>query len=193
MNVSISSPVLIERFFLGREITGINNIALALLGSIFIALTAQVALPLPFSPVPITGQTFGVLVSGIVLGAKRGALSAVFYIVEGAIGLPVFAGLKGGVVHLLGPTGGYILGFVPAAYIAGYLAEKGWDRSIIRSILGMSIANAIIYGLGLFMLSFYIGYARLLELGFYPYIAGDLLKIALAALSIPLVWKVISR
>jgi biotin transport system substrate-specific component len=141
--------------------------------------------------VPITGQTFGVLVTGITLGAKRGALSALFYMFEGAMGMPVFAGLKGGLPYLLVPTGGYIMGFVPAAYITGYLAQRGWDRNVIKSALSIIAGNSMIYLFGLITLSFYTHYSNVLVVGLFPFITGDVIKISIAVISSPLIWRVL--
>ncbi len=189
MNLTAVSPVLIDVIVKRSETTTLHNVGLALLGSLFIALTAQVAIPLPFSPVPITGQTLGVLVTGTILGANRGALAVLFYLMEGAVGLPVFAGLKGGLPYLIGPTGGYLFGFIAAAYIAGYLAQRGWDRDIFKSLLSMTIANLSIYVVGLPVLALYTGTEKAPLLGLYPFIFGDILKIMFAAIMLPLVWK----
>jgi len=192
MSVNSVSPVLIDVFIKKSSMTALHNVGLTILGSLFIALTAQVAIPLPFSPVPITGQTLGVLVTGAILGANRGALAVLFYLLEGASGLPVFAGLKGGLPYLIGPTGGYLFGFIPAAYIAGYLAERGWDRNISKSFLSMTIANISIYIVGLPVLAFYTGIEKAPLLGLYPFIFGDILKIVFATFTMPLIWRGLS-
>ncbi|HIJ58994.1 MAG TPA: biotin transporter BioY [Nitrospirae bacterium] len=191
MNTVVLRPVLVDFIIKGRE--SYNHIIIAFLGSMLIALSAQIAIPLPFTPVPITGQTLGVLVVGTMLGAKRGALSAIFYIIEAVMGLPVFAGFKGGFHHLLGPTGGYIIGFVPAAYIVGYFAQRGWDRNPLKAVMSILAGNLVIYIFGLSVLSIYVGRESLLQLGFYPFVVGDLIKITLFALSIPLIWKGINN
>lgn len=108
-----------------------GQVALVVAGSLLVALLAQVSIPLPFTPVPVTGQTLGVLLVGGALGSRLGAASLALYLGEGAIGLPVFAGGVGGLP--VGPTGGYLVGFVLMAYVVGYLAERGWDRSWGRS------------------------------------------------------------
>jgi biotin transport system substrate-specific component len=167
------------------------DITLVIGGSLLIGLCAQVKILLPFSPVPITGQTFAVLMIGTLLGPWRGSLAVLAYITEGAVGLPVFA-LGGGFTILIGPTGGYLVGFVPAAYITGLLAQKGWDRRIVTTILAMVLGNIVIYAFGLFWLCCLTGINRsVLSVGLYPFIVGDLLKIALAAAVLPSGWKLL--
>ncbi|HIE51076.1 MAG TPA: biotin transporter BioY [Armatimonadetes bacterium] len=160
-------------------------------GSLWVALSAQVAIPLPFTPVPITGQTFGVLLVGFALGARRGAASLVLYLVEGAAGLPVFAGATGGMARLWGPTGGYLFGFVAAAALTGYLAERGWDRRVSWTFLGMALGNAVIYLCGLPWLAHFVGEGQVWAAGLLPFLAGDGLKAALAAALLPFVWQVV--
>jgi biotin transport system substrate-specific component len=164
--------------------------ALVIGGSLFIALGAQVAVQLPFSPVPITGQTLAVLLVGMLLGSRRGSLSLLAYLAEGLAGLPVFAGGTVGLARLLGPTGGYLVGFIVAAYVTGRLAERGWDRRVGTTILAMLLGNAAIYALGLPWLAAFVGGERALPLGLYPFIPGDLLKLALAAILLPAGWKI---
>lgn len=168
------------------------DIALILGGSLLIALCTQVKILLPFSPVPITGQTFAVLMLGALLGSRRGSLSVLLYLAEGAAGLPIFA-LGGGWPILLGPTGGYLFGFIPAAYLVGLLAEKGWDRRVSRTILAMILGNLVLYTCGLFWLSCWVGFNGLLIAGLYPFIIGDFLKIVLAAVVLPTGWKLLSH
>ena len=162
--------------------------ALVLGGSLLVALTAQVAVTLPFSPVPVTGQTFGVLLVGALLGSRRGALSLLAYLGEGALGLPVLAGGTGGLARLAGPTGGYLVGFVAAAFVVGWLGERGWDRRLPTASAAMLLDNAVIYFLGLPWLARFVGLEQALTLGLLPFIPGDLLKIALAALALPGGW-----
>ena len=133
---------------LERTRAGCYDIALIFAGSFLIALSAKVQILLPFSPVPITGQTFAVLMIGALLGARRGSLAVLAYLIQGAAGMPVFA-FGGGFAILLGPTGGYLIGFIPAAYVTGRLAEKGWDRRIGTTALAMILGNVMIYTCGL--------------------------------------------
>ena len=168
---------------------GFYDIALIVGGSLLIGLCAQVAIGWP---VPVTGQTFAVLMIGALLGARRGSLCVLAYITEGAARLPVFAQGKAGFAVLLGPTGGYLVGFVAAAYITGLLAEKGWDRRVGTTVVAMVLGNAVIYVFGLAWLCCLMGIKRgVLTVGLYPFIVGDLLKISLAAIVLPFGWKLL--
>lgn len=158
-----------------------------------IALLAQLSLRLPFSPVPITGQTLGVLLVGALLGSRRGVLSVLAYLGQGAIGLPVFAGGAGGISHLLGPTTGYLAGFICGAYLTGMLAERGWDRRAGTTLLAMLLGNVAVYLFGLSWLSIFVGGGRVLQDGLYPYIPGDLAKLAVAAVLLPSGWSLLGR
>ncbi|MCS7178806.1 MAG: biotin transporter BioY [Anaerolineae bacterium] len=162
-------------------------------GSVLVGLMAQIAIPLPFTPVPVTGQTFGVLLVGALLGCRRGALSLVLYLLEGIAGLPVFAGGSSGLTRLLGPTGGYLLGFVVAAGVTGWLCERGWDRRVPTAALAMLIGNLVIYLFGLPWLALFVGPEKSLVMGFWPFIPGDLLKLALAALVLPGAWRFVGE
>ena len=173
-----------------KRLAGFYDVALIISGSLLIALCAQVAIPL--WPVPVTGQTFAVLMIGALLGARRGCLAVLAYIIEGAGGLPVFALGRGGVAVLSGPTGGYLIGFVAASYITGLLAERGWDRRIGTTVLAMVFGNMAIYAFGLLWLCCLTGVNRsVLVAGLYPFVAGDLLKITTAAILLPSGWKLL--
>lgn len=165
---------------------------LILAGSVLIALSAWVAVPLPFSPVPVTAQTFAVLLVGSALGARRGGASAIAYLAEGACGMPVFAGGAAGPHVLAGPTGGYLAGFVLGAFVCGALAERGLDRRPVTTVASMVAGNVAILAPGLLWLAQFVGTGRVLQLGLYPFIPGDVVKIALAAALLPLGWKLIS-
>lgn len=169
----------------------IYNIALVLGGSLLIGLSAQITIPLPFSPVPITGQTLAVLLAGALLGSKRGGLCLLTYLAEGVAGLPVFSGGMAGPTHLLGPTGGYLIGFVAAAALTGLLAERGWDRRLWSNLAAMVTGNLVIYGFGLTWLAVFVGLNQALTLGVYPFLLGDVIKVAIATLLLPLGWLVL--
>jgi biotin transport system substrate-specific component len=151
-------------------------------GSLFLALCAQLAIRLPFSPVPITAQTFAVLILGALLGSRRGALSVAVYLAEGVAGLPFFAGGGSGPLWLLGPTGGYLAGFVAAAWVVGWLSERLSDGSMASSLVVMLAGNATIYLFGLPWLARFVAADGALSLGLLPFLPGDLIKIGLAAL-----------
>jgi biotin transport system substrate-specific component len=173
---------------------GLRNAALALGGTVLLWLSAKIQIPL--YPVPVTMQTLVVLVLGIAYGWRLGAATMVLYLLEGAIGLPVFAGgwSEGGGLHLLyGPTAGYLVGFVVAAGVCGWLAEQGWDRSLLSAAAAMVIGNLIIYALGLAWLASQIGAADAVKYGLLPFLLGDALKIALGALALPAAWRGLGR
>jgi biotin transport system substrate-specific component len=170
-----------------------REIALMLGGSLFIALAAQFQFPLPFSPVPITGQTFAVLLLGALYGSMRGPATVLTYLALGVVGLPVFAGGTFGIARLVGPTAGYLVGFVAAACVVGLLSERGWDRKFWSTAVSMIIGNGIIYVAGVLWLSRFVGWPAVLSTGFLPFLAGDALKIALATILLPAGWKLIGR
>ena len=172
-----------------KKWAAVYDIAVVVGGSLLIALCAQLAIGWP---IPVTGQTFAVLMIGALLGARRASLSVLTYIMEGAAGLPVFAHGRGGFLILSGPTGGYLVGFVFAVYIVGLLAERGWDRRVGKTILTMLLGNLVIYSFGLTWLSFLTGRSKNLpEVGLYPFIIGDILKIILATTLLPAGWKLL--
>jgi len=174
-----------------RRLAGFYDLALIVGGSLLIGLCAQVRILLPFGPVPVTGQTFAVLMIGALLGSRRGGLAVLAYLIEGVAGLPVFA-FGGGAAAIAGPTGGYLMGFLPAAYLTGLLAERGWDRRIGTTVLAMVLGNVVIYACGLFWLCCLMGLSvKVLTAGLYPFIIGDLLKIVLAAILLPSGWKLL--
>ena len=169
----------------------LRDSALVLTGSFLIALLAQ--LEIPMWPVPVTGQSAGVLLVGAALGARRGALSLIAYLTEGALGLPVFAGGAAGAAHLLGPTGGYLVGFVAAALAVGYLCERGWDRKLWTSVAAMGLGTAVIFAFGLAGLTRFVTGDALFASGLLPFISGAIVKILVAASVLPVVWRMLGR
>jgi biotin transport system substrate-specific component len=167
----------------------IRDLLLITAGALLVALLAQVRIPLPFTPVPLTGQTFAVLLVGAALGSRRGLASLSLYSLVGALGLPVFAGGAAGAAYAFGPTGGYLLGFIVAAYVTGLLAERGLERSIRTSILPFLIGTVIIYTLGAAWLAFYVGPTSAIAQGILPFMPGDIIKLILAAVALPAAWK----
>ena len=173
----------------------LRGIVLALLGTAL--LTASAKVQIPFYPVPMTLQTLVVLGLGMAYGWRLAAATLLLYLAQGAAGLPVFAGTpeKGlGLAYMLGGTGGYLLGFVMAAAACGWLAERGWDRSVVTTALAMLLGNLLIYVPGLLWLGALFGWDKpILEWGLLPFLLGDLVKLALAALLLPLAWKALGR
>lgn len=147
----------------------------------------------PFYPVPLTLQTFVAIGLGLALGPGRGAAAILAYIMQGVSGLPVFAGTPAngaGIAYLLGPTGGFLLGFVVQAYIAGTLARRGWSRGVLGATGASLIAAASIYPIGLLWLGAVIGFDKpILALGLFPFVLGDVVKAMLAGLLFPAIWS----
>jgi len=169
-----------------------TDVALILGGAVLTAIAAQIAIPM--WPVPITGQTFAVLLVGAVLGASRGALSMIAYFSMGAAGLPVFTGAVSGVTF--GTTFGYLVGFIAAAAVVGWLAQLNWQKKVSGVIASFVIGNAVIYLFGLPWLAFALSNLNLasdltavLSAGLVPFLVGDAIKMALAAAALPLAWK----
>lgn len=168
-----------------------RDAGIVLAGSILMALLAQLTIPLPI--VPITGQTLGVLLIGASLGAKKGSLAMLAYLAEGALGAPVFAGGSGGIAVLAGPTAGYLYGFVVAALVVGWLAERGLDRNVLTAAIAMLAGEVAMYAVALSWLSFYVPNDELLSVGLIPFIPGDLVKLVIAAALLPSAWKLLGR
>jgi len=155
----------------------ILNVFMIFIGSLAIGILAQASIPIPFSPVPITGQTIGVVLVGSLLGVKRGALCIVLYLVEGSLGLPLFANMSAGAHVLIGPTGGYLWGFIIGAMIMGYCKEKNLISSFLNCFLACFASTTIIILIGTFYLSFFVGdINKALVLGLYPFLVGDVVK-----------------
>ncbi len=161
--------------------------------SVFLALCAQISINLPFTPVPITLQTLGALLTGAALGSKRGALAMLVYLAEGAAGLPVFAGGTGGIIHLVGFTAGYLWAIPIAAFVTGLLCEHGFDRSYLTSALAMLPGALIFYALGVPWLAItaHMDIAHAFVAGMLPFIPGDLLKLVIASALLPSAWQIV--
>lgn len=186
--VSYSGPALAVAL---RPEAGLGyQLLLVVAGSLLVALSAQIKLPM--WPVPVTLQTLAVLVVGGVLGSRLGALSLLAYLFEGAMGLPVFAG-GASLTTLAGPTMGYLLGFVVAAFVVGWFCERGWDRKMGTAVLVMLLGTAVIYLFGLPWLAQFTGWNKVLQLGLMPFIPGDILKAIVAAAALPLGWKLLAK
>lgn len=188
--ISDSRPTLAQSLWQAGD-ERIKFLLLAVMGSLALWLSAKIQVP--FYPVPITMQTFVVLVVGMAFGWRLGTATVLLYLAEGVLGLPVFAGTpeRGiGLAYMAGPTGGYLLGFVFAAAAVGWLAQRGWDRRFATTLAAMALGTAIIYVPGLIWLGMEIGWDKpVLELGLWPFLAGDAFKVALAALVLPSIWR----
>lgn len=173
-----------------NENTLLRNAFLAVAGSLALWVSAKIQVP--FYPVPMTMQTFVVLVIGMSFGWRLGGATVLLYLTQGAAGLPVFAGTpeKGiGFAYMAGPTGGYLLGFVVAAMVVGWLAHKGWDRNVLKTLVAMVLGTAIIFAFGVAWLGSVIGWEKpVLQFGLYPFLPGAAFKIALAAAVFPFAW-----
>ena len=175
-------------------VEGLRAAALVVGFSLLVALAAQVVVPLPFTPVPLTGQTFAVLLTGALLGPRLGAAAMAAYLLEGAAGLPFFRGGAGGYAHLTGPTAGYLFAFPAAAFVTGHLALRGWDRRFLTAAAAMFLGSLVILAGGWAWLALASGdAARAFQLGVAPFLLGDVVKIALAAAALPTGWALLRR
>jgi len=168
-------------------------VSLVFVFSLLMAAAAQIIVPL--GPVPITGQTFVVVLTGALLGSRLGAAAMVVYLAEGVVGLPFFAGGTSGIAHLLGPTGGYLVAFPAAAYITGAFAENGWDKRFATAVVAMAAGSTVVMlsGWVWLMVSTNSSAAVAFQLGVGRFIAGDLVKILLAAALLPTGWALLRR
>lgn len=180
---------IVEKFDIPR--TWLRDLVLVLVGSSLIALSAQVVVRLPFSLVPVTGQTFAVLLVGFLFGRRLSVITTTAYILEGILGLPVFAGGGAGIGWLLGPTGGYLLGFVVASWLVGYLADQGRDRSFFSILSVFLLGQMVIYLFGVSWLAVYTELVPAIQTGMLPFLVGDLAKALLAAGVLLGGWKVV--
>ena len=187
-----------------------TDVMLVIAGSLVMAALAQISIKLPFTPVPVTGQTLGVLLVGGSLGALLGAAAMILYLAEGAVGLPFFAEGASGVEHLgtSSPSAGYLYAFVIAAALIGWLAQKRWDRGVGSAIGAFLLGEIIVFTIGVLWLANALGIpvqassacdmatgkgCDALQLGLYPFVIGDILKVLLAAGAFPLMWKILRR
>lgn len=171
----------------------VRQVGLVIGFSLLTALSAQIVIPL--GPIPITGQTFAVLLTGALLGSRLGAITMIVYLLEGTIGLPFFSGGQGGILHLMGPTGGYLVAFPAGAFITGAFAEHGWDRKFLTAAAAMAVGSIVI------MLSGWLWFSLVMKTSpaitlfatVLKFIPGDIIKISLAAAVLPSGWKLLKR
>ncbi len=190
MNEASIPAVLSERVVRGRALT---NLLLVVGASAVIAIAAQVAIPLPFTPVPLTLQPLAVLIVGIALGSRRGATAAALYLLEGLSGLPVFAQGHGGPLWLVGPTAGYLYSYPLAAFIAGWVSERGWGNSFVRAVGGMLVALAVIYLGGWSWLAILSSPRAAFTMGIVPFVVADIVKVAIGAALLPYAQRLVVR
>jgi biotin transport system substrate-specific component len=169
------------------------DIALIIGASAIIAIAAQIAIPVPFSPVPLTMQPLAVLLVGAILGSQRGAAAATLYLLEGLSGLPVFAQGHGGPLWLIGPTAGYLYSYPFAAFIAGWFSQRGWGNTVARSIFGMLVALAVIYIGGWSWLTHLVGPRAAFAAGVAPFVIADIVKVVLGAALLPTFEHLLAR
>ena len=169
--------------------SAVTKAALVVFGSLLLAVSAQFKIPL--YPVPVTGQTLVVLLIGMTYGPRLGGITVAAYLFEGAVGLPVFAGGAAGVAVLMGPTAGYLFGFLLAAIAMGYLAERGMGRTVVSTIAAMVIGNCVVYLCGALWLANFIGFGEAIVMGVLPFLYGDALKLVVAAGLMPWAWRAV--
>ena len=171
----------------------LRNVALVAIGSLLLAAAAQITVPM--WPVPMSGQTFAVLLIGMAYGARLGMLTVLAYLFEGALGLPVFVGGTASLAALAGPLGGYLVGFVLAAGLTGWLAQRGWGRNGTSTAIAMLLGNVALYVPGLLWLSTFMHYdvSATLAAGLFPFVLGDLAKLLLATAAMPLAWRLLGE
>ncbi len=186
-NTLISNIIKIET----KEKETFKNILLVLGGVAFLSIMSQVLIPLPYTPVPISLGTFGVTLMALLYGRKLGTATILSYVAAGSLGAPIFAGGKAG--SLFSPTGGYILGYIAATIILGYLADRGVTKSYVKTILSLILSSAIILTLGSLVLSLFVPGKNAFMIGVLPFLPGDALKSTTVTLLLPTLWKFIPK
>jgi biotin transport system substrate-specific component len=195
MNLRVGSGTLLHEIAVRSDLSAAYRAVAVLFVTVLTIAAAQVSIPLPFTPVPFTLQPMIVLVGGAALGSRLGFSSQVLYLMLGVIGLPVFAAspvLPQGVARLLGPTGGYLMSYPIAAFVAGYLAERGFDRRYLTSVVAMAAGLAIVFACGVGWLAFgapHAGLSAAVATGLVPFVPADIVKILLAATVLPAAWR----
>ena len=186
-NTLISNIVKIE----AKEKETFKNILLVLGGVAFLSIMSQVLIPLPYTPVPISLGTFGVTLMALLYGRKLGTATILSYVAAGSLGAPIFAGGKAG--SLFSPTGGYILGYIVATIILGYLSDKGVTKSYVKTFFSLLLSSAIILTLGSMVLSLFVPGKNAFMVGVLPFLPGDAIKSTTITLLLPTLWKVIGK
>ena len=174
-----------------KEQEFLKSIFLVLSGVIFLSIMSQLIIPLYFTPVPISLGSFGVMLIALLYGRKLGTATVLSYVVAGSLGAPIFAGFKAG--SLFSPTGGYILGYIAAALILGFLFDKGIAKSYMKTFLSLLLVSVIIFILGALVLMLFVPIKNVFMAGVLPFIPGDMLKVVAATLLFPRLWKLIKK
>ena len=191
----LAGGTLLQAVSARADLTPAVRAAAVLFATVATIVAAQVSIPLPFTPVPFTLQPMVVLLAGAALGPRLGAASQLFYLALGIAGLPVFAAspvLPQGVARLLGPTGGFLMSYPLAAFVAGYLAERGFDRRYLTSVLAMAAGLAIVFSCGVCWLAVgvpHVGFSSAVASGLVPFLPADILKLFVAATVLPAAWR----
>jgi biotin transport system substrate-specific component len=196
-----SSPTVLSTLVAGSTLDRAIKVAAVVFATALTAVAAQISVPLPFTPVPFTLTPMVVLLGGAVLGARLGMASQVLYLALGIAGFPVFAAsavLPQGALRLLGPTGGYLMSYPLAAFVAGTLAERGFDRRYVTSVIAMAAGLAVVFTCGVLWLAWFArpdhsGLSAALRTGLYPFLPADIIKICIAAAIMPGVWTLLGR
>ena len=191
--MSVSTPLL--RTAIVSRSTAMSNSLFIFGGAIFLAILAQISIPVPGSPIPVTGQTFGVLLLATSYGATLSISTFAVYLLAGIAGAPIFANHGFGLERLIGASGGYLIGMLLASFVLGKLAGRKWDQKFSSAVLTMLIGDLVIFACGLFWLHQYTGkdWAWTFSAGLTPFIIGEILKIAIAGTSMPLLWRFVQR
>ena len=192
--MSVSSTATLRGALVTRSTTA-TKVALVIGGIAFLGLMAQIAVPVPGSPVPVTGQTLGALLLGSAYGASLGFTTFASYLIIGFLGAPVFASGAHGLTRVTGATGGYLVGMLLASLITGYLAGRKWDQKVATVVPTMILGDLVIFSAGLFWLhhSIHATWATTFKLGFTPFILGEVIKIAIASTAMPTLWRFVPK
>jgi len=191
----LAAGTLLQAVVIRADLSAAFRAVVVLFATLLTIVAAQVSIPLPFTPVPFTLQPMVVLLAGAALGPRLGMTTQILYLALGVAGLPVFAAspvLPQGIARLVGPTGGYLMSYPIAAFVAGYLAERGFDRRYLTSVLAMAAGLSIVFAFGVAWLAFgvpHVGLSTAIATGVVPFVPADIVKIVLAATILPAVWR----